>query len=74
MARNSKPKEVERNYRCVNYRECLAQAAIHNSNFNCANCDRAVTQSFNDLLKNENLTNFLSNDLEAEQAVSSSWH
>ena len=53
MGRSSKPKNGERNYSCLNYSDCLTEAAISNSNFICTGCDRAITQSFNDLLKNE---------------------
>jgi len=49
----AKNKDGERNYSCLNYNKCLTEAAINNTTFNCANCERMIEQTFNDLLKHE---------------------
>ena len=54
ITKGSKLKEGERNFSCLNYSKCLTEAAINNISLNCAGCDKANDQSFNDLLKHEN--------------------
>jgi len=53
MAKKKKTVIGERNFSCLNYSACLTEAAINNSVFNCAGCDKVVLKTFNDLLRYE---------------------